>query len=163
MKENTVLHALMYIFKSTTKNQIALECIGGDMSSELSAAGFDKTVVNKAIQWILDLSNESDIEKSAQFSDLNKISYALRYFIPYECDLFNVDCRSYLLRLEQRGILSPANRERVIEQTIALQDSDIDVNLLKWVTMMVLYNQPDDESRQLAEILAREEIEVQYN
>ena len=88
MKENTVLHALMYIFKSTTKNQIALECIGGDMSSELSAAGFDKTVVNKAIQWILDLSNESDIEKSAQFSDLNKISYALRYFIPYECDLF---------------------------------------------------------------------------
>ena len=118
MKENTVLHALMYIFKSQSQNQIALENFSGNVSSELSEAGFDKNIVHQAIQWILDLSTDNDIEKSAYFNCLNNLGHGIRIYTPYEYDLFSYECRQYILKLEQRGILSPANRERVITQTI---------------------------------------------
>ena len=163
MKENTVLHALMYIFKSQSQNQLALEHINTDLSSELSEAGFEKSVVNQAIQWIVDLSSDSEIKESELYNKLDQIGHGLRYYTPCERDIFGVECQSFLLRLEQRGILSPANRERVIAQTIALKDSGVDVHLLRWVIMMVLYNQPDEESRQLAEMLAIEEMDIQYN
>ena len=163
MKENTVLHALMYIFKSQPQSQIELESIDRQMTSTLSSAGFEKAVVDKAIQWIMDLSSASDIPKTEYFNELAKLQYGTRVYTTYECDFLNLECRRYLLVLEQRGILTPANRERVITQTIALHDSGIDLHLMKWVTMMVLYNQPDAESRQLAEVLALEEMEILYN
>lgn len=163
MKENTVLHALLYIFKTQSQNQITLESIQGDVSSDLCDAGFEQVVVDRAIRWILDLSKEIALEPEGSFNALDQLGTGVRIYVPYELDMFNLSCRQYILGLEQRGILSPANRERVIAQTIALHDSGIDVNLLQWVTMMVLYNQQDDEARQLAEMLALEELMVSYH
>ena len=55
------------------------------------------------------------------------------------------DCQGYLLTLERTGILSPQQREIVIERLLALDDEELDVNQLKWVVLMVLSSQPGEE------------------
>lgn len=164
MKENTVLHALLYIFKTQERGYINFEGIGGNISADLCDAGFEQGVADKAIKWILDLSHEVGTVDVYDAGDTYEImSGSVRIYSPYESELFDVSCRGYLLSLEQRGILVPINREQVIAQTMALHDSGIDVSLLKWVAMMVLYNHPDPNTRSLAELLALEEMEVSYH
>ena len=54
-------------------------------------------------------------------------------------------CRGYLLTLERIGILSPQQREIVIERLLALEAHELDVAQLKWVALMVLSSQPGEE------------------
>ncbi len=50
------------------------------------------------------------------------------------------------MALEQRGVLDAEARERVIERALALEQSPVDLNDLKWVVLLVLYNTPDREA-----------------
>jgi Smg protein len=47
--------------------------------------------------------------------------------------------------LEQNGILNATNREIVIDRVMALEDEDISLEKLKWITLMVLLSQPNEE------------------
>ena len=55
-------------------------------------------------------------------------------------------CRGFLVHLEQVGILSPTQRELVIERLMALDGDEIDIEKLKWVVLMVLFSQPGQET-----------------
>ena len=70
---------------------------------------------------------------------------ALRVYDPFEQIRLNAGCRGYLLYLEQAGILSPVQRELVIDRLVALDTDDIDTEQIKWVVMMVLFSQPGQE------------------
>jgi Smg protein len=48
--------------------------------------------------------------------------------------------------LEQIGILSPAQRELVLDRLMALDSRDIDVEQVKWVVLMILFSQPGQEA-----------------
>ena len=71
--------------------------------------------------------------------------YAMRVFTDAERHHLPSDCRGYLLTLERTGILSPQQREIVIERLLALDANELDVNQLKWVVLMVLSSQPGEE------------------
>ncbi len=47
--------------------------------------------------------------------------------------------------LEHSGILNPANREIVIDRVMALENEEISIEKLKWIVLMVLLSQPDEE------------------
>jgi Smg protein len=47
--------------------------------------------------------------------------------------------------LEQNGILNSGNREIVIDRVMALENEDISTEQLKWIVLMVLLSQPDEE------------------
>ncbi|MGC8733071.1 MAG: DUF494 domain-containing protein, partial [Halothiobacillaceae bacterium] len=64
---------------------------------------------------------------------------------PEEMERLDTDCRGFLLFLEGVGILSPANRELVIERILALPEEEIDLERLKWLILLVLFNQPGEE------------------
>jgi Smg protein len=49
------------------------------------------------------------------------------------------------LQLEQQGILSPLQREIVIDRLVALESEEIDIDRLKWLVLMVLSSQPGQE------------------
>jgi Smg protein len=51
-----------------------------------------------------------------------------------------------LLFLEQSGILDPLSRELVIDRAIAIEQSAVAVDELKWVVLLVLMNRPGRES-----------------
>jgi Smg protein len=69
----------------------------------------------------------------------------MRVFTDSELNHLPADCRGYLLELERTGILSPQQREIVIERLLALDSSELDVDQLKWVALMVLSSQPGEE------------------
>ena len=66
-------------------------------------------------------------------------------FAALEQARLDTDCRGYLVHLEQVGILSPTQRELVIDRLMALEGDEIDLEKLKWVVLMVLFSQPGQE------------------
>ena len=48
--------------------------------------------------------------------------------------------------LEQRGVLDAAQRELVLDRALALDQDELDIDDLKWVVLMVLFNQPGSEA-----------------
>jgi len=73
-------------------------------------------------------------------------SRAIRVFAALEQARLDTDCRGYLVHLEQVGILSPTQRELVIDRLMALEGDEIDIDKLKWVVLMVLFSQPGQET-----------------
>jgi Smg protein len=70
----------------------------------------------------------------------------VRVFNSVELARLDTECRGYLVHLEQIGILSPLQREIVIDRLMALGAGEIDVEQVKWVTLMVLFSQADEEN-----------------
>jgi len=54
-------------------------------------------------------------------------------------------CRGLLVSLEAAGILSPSQREIVIDRLLALDAEELDLEQVKWVVLMVLSSQPGQE------------------
>ena len=67
------------------------------------------------------------------------------YFGP-ELDKLDLECRGFLLFLEQHGILDADQRELVLDRAMALDQDELDLEDLKWVVLLVLFNQPGSEA-----------------
>ena len=70
----------------------------------------------------------------------------MRLFAEAELDRFDVEARGFLMFLEQHGVISAEQRELVIDRAMALDQDDIALDDLKWVVLMVLFNQPGSEA-----------------
>ena len=138
MKEN-VFDVLMYLFENyyMDDNQ-GLAADRDVVHQELSQAGFPSREINRAFLWMEGLAND-DV---AQVSPAER---SVRAYCSDEMNRIDTESRGFLLFLEQMGVLSPANRERAIEQAMALESDDFDLDQMKWVILMVLFNQPDGE------------------
>jgi Smg protein len=55
-------------------------------------------------------------------------------------------CRGFLHYLEANGVLEFSSRELIIERVMALDVKSIDVEQLKWIVLMVLFNLPGYEN-----------------
>ena len=138
MKNETVLTVLMYLFHNHMEKDNRLNLNDMQLVDELKSAGFHAHVIGKAFRWLHRLT-----EFASQ--DTSPSTNSFRVFSEEECQLINIDCRSFIIGLEMQGILSPLTREIVIHQTLELINEGIDLSLLKWVTLMVLFNMPNSE------------------
>ena len=140
MKES-VLDILIYLFENYM--DAAEDHPQPDRESlkeELERAGFDETEVARALAWMDGLSAPRLAAPAPGVA-----TRALRVFNTREQARLDTDCRGYLLHLEHVGILSPEQRELVIDRLMALDAGDIDIEQLKWVVLMVVFIQPGQE------------------
>jgi len=79
-------------------------------------------------------------------SEATPTGRAVRVFGALEQARLDTDCRGFLVHLENVGILSPTQRELVIDRLMALEGDEIDLEKLKWVVLMVLFSQPGQET-----------------
>ncbi len=135
MKDESVLNVLMYLFKNHMQENCTLDLGEKKLLVQLEELGFHRTVINQALSWLNNLSYSA--REPMQLPKKN----SFRVFSDYECDLLDIECRRFLITLEQQAILNPHTRELVINQALELSCEGIDVSLLKWVTLMVLFNQ----------------------
>ena len=56
-----------------------------------------------------------------------------------------LQCRGFLAFLEQAGVLDAQTRELVVDRVMALEAGGVGLEQLKWVVLMVLFNQPGKE------------------
>ncbi|TDJ29490.1 MAG: DUF494 domain-containing protein [Gammaproteobacteria bacterium] len=138
MKEG-VIDVLMYIFSSYADRDDNLPDDRDGIEADLSAAGFDSTEIEKAFDWLDDLAQADDIPSMTQSS------HSTRILSPEELLRLPQNSQGFLLFLEQSGVLTPKLRELVINRVMALDaDSEVDLEELKWVVMMVLFNSSED-------------------
>ena len=91
-----------------------------------------KRNVERALDWLADLAEER--ERPHLRGD-----GSFRVFAPEE--LRAARCavpRTADARWKQRGILSPSQREIVIDRLLALDTEELDLDQVKWVVLMVL-------------------------
>ncbi len=139
MKE-TVLDVLMYLFESFVDSDDEPEPDRNELREELERAGFREREIDRALDW-LDGLNAPDMQATVA----GPRSTTVRIFDRFEQERLDSSCRGYLLHLEHVGILTPTQRERVIDRLLALDARDIDIEQVKWVVMMLLFSQPGQE------------------
>ncbi|MCC5794698.1 MAG: DUF494 domain-containing protein [Chromatiales bacterium] len=136
---DSVLDVLLYLFETYAEQEQAAD--QDVLRDELLLAGFGEPEVDTALDWLEGLSTERDEPFTNEPGERS-----VRLFNTVELDRLDVDCRGYLMYLEQIGILSAMQRELVIDRLMALGHGQIDVEQVKWVVLMVLFSQPGQES-----------------
>jgi Smg protein len=132
----SVLDILIYVFDQYMMAEAPEVPEREALAADLERAGFGRHNVERALDWLADLAGERSRPDMA--------SRALRVFSGEELERISTSCRGYLLQLEHEGILSPLQREIVIDRLVALVD-EVDIDQLKWLVLMVLSSQPGQE------------------
>ncbi len=141
MKES-VLDVLIYLFDNYMDNADQAEPDREELTLELEEAGFRDGEIAKAFAWLEELA----MYQQASDGGEPYVSQSLRVFSEQEELRLDADCRGFLMYVEQIGILTPAHREIVIDRIMALDSDEIDLDQVKWVTLMVLFNLPGQEA-----------------
>ncbi|TPW16776.1 MAG: hypothetical protein FD130_921 [Halothiobacillaceae bacterium] len=142
MKEN-VLDVLMYLFEHYIESEVSVGYPEQEsIRTELVDAGFTHTEVDKAFVWLEGLASL----KAHTGPGLITQKRSIRIFHSEEVKKISVECRGFLLFLDQLGVLDLANRELVIDRVMALEGDELDLRELKWIILMVLFNQPGQEA-----------------
>jgi len=139
MKEN-VIDVLMYLFETYVDTEEDPEPDQNELRMELSRAGFGDSEIERALEW---LDGLTDHQESLNYRNLT--AHGTRIFNDFEHERLDAFCRGYITYLEQIGILSPPQRELLVDRLLALESADIDVEQIKWVVLMVLFSQPGQE------------------
>ena len=144
MKES-ILDVLLYLFEHYFTDDADLvrdrdSLRSGPLFDELGKAGFSPAEINKAFEWLDALALQRPSASTPRANGPVRV-----YFGP-ELDKLDVECRGFLLFLEQHGILDAHQRELVLDRAMALDQDELDLDDLKWVVLMVLFNQPGSEA-----------------
>ncbi|TQV88624.1 DUF494 domain-containing protein [Aliikangiella coralliicola] len=134
-----VLDVLLYIFERFQDDEIVPVERAQELVSELEEVGFKSIEIDSALSWLDGLVDTS----SDNFAPIESSQQNTRVYHPYEQHFLSTECRGFMYFLEQVGVLDPHSREAVIDRVLALESSKpVDLDQLKWVVMMVLFNLP---------------------
>ena len=134
MKEETILDVLLYLFE----NDVVRD--RDSLQKNLHQAGFSPTEINKAFAWLDELSRDRPLNPA------QRKHAPVRIFAEAELQRLDTESRGFLMFLEQNGVLDADQRELVLDRVMALDQEEIDLDDLKWVVLMVLFNQPGSEA-----------------
>ena len=142
MKEK-VFDVLMYLFENYMDDGQEFNPDQESITVELTEAGFPRGEIHKAFTWLEELSALRDQKPEGMHAASSQ--GAIRCYSAEEKAQMNRDCRGLLLRLEQRGVLDSYTRELVVDRVMALEAGEVDMEQLKWIALMVLFNQPEQD------------------
>jgi Smg protein len=140
MNENMV-DVLIYLYENYLDGDTRPAIDQDELEAELSRAGFSKGEISHALIWLDELASRMD---TAEYPP--RTAGAVRVYTAAECAKLDIEARGMLLFLEQSAILDPLSRELVIDRAMAIQQTAVSVDELKWVVLLVLMSRPGRES-----------------
>ena len=142
--KQSVVDVLMFLFERYLDDEAAENGLVTDkrdsIQLRLEEIGFHNQEINQAFDWLEDLAT---IQDGGHYAPVNLSS--IRIFSDEEKALLNDESLSYLVYLEQSGILTPVTRELILDRVIAL-DNELDIEQLKWIVLIVLHSHPGEEN-----------------
>lgn len=138
-----VLDILMYLFETYLDDEDASIPSEKSIRKELNKIGFQDTKVTQAFNWLDDLAVLKDTFSEISSLDSRSFQDSFRLYSPLEMEKFNSEARGILLDLVELTVISPSQREIIIDKALALDIPHIDAEQMKWVVLMVLFNLPD--------------------
>ncbi|VFP83412.1 DUF494 family protein [Candidatus Erwinia haradaeae] len=135
---------LMYLFEIYIYNQVDMRIDQDQLTDDLSTVGFQRNDIYNALHWLEKLADYQEGKASPVF--LNAHPFSARIYTQEEKQRLDVDCRGFLWFLENTQVLNLETREMVIERIMALDTLEFNLDDLKWVVLMVLFNIPGCEN-----------------
>ena len=130
---------LVYLFENYFEAEIHPD--HGKLALELSAAGFDSDEISRAFDWFTGLEQ---LSASTVYPEAFAASAATRCYAPQEQLRLDYQAQGLLTFLELSGILNPIQRECVIDRVLALAESEVSLEHVKWIVLMVLWSHGQD-------------------
>ncbi len=118
------------------------------LTRKLSAAGFEGDEITEALSWLsaLQRQNPDDYPANIEHS-------GIRHFASIELDAISFEARQFLCFTHQQRMISTVEREMVIDRAVALQQKNLDLDKMKLVMLMILWNRHKDLDALLIEEL----------
>ena len=106
------------------------------LARKLSAVGFDDVEISEALVWLNDLTEIAGVEQAR-----TSASTGTRFYVDQEQDALGAPAIGFIAFLESARVLSPLQREIVIERALALEESPVNLGKLKIIVLMLLWSQ----------------------
>jgi len=106
------------------------------LTRELFAAGFEENDINGAFYWFSALD-----DMSHHSTDAAGGNNSLRIYSETESRKISSESLSFLLFLEQASVLSPSQRELVVDRVMALPNTSVTLEETKWIVLIALWKQ----------------------
>jgi len=140
MKES-ILDVLLFLFEHYFYEDPDAVRDRDSLQKGLLQAGFSPTEISKAFDWLDELARQRPAANGPP-----RVAGPVRMYVEQELAKLDRESVGFLMFLEQQGILDADQRELVLDRVMALDQDELDVDDLKWVVLMVLFNQPGAEA-----------------
>lgn len=130
-----MFEVLLYLFENYFESDLKPD--KNTLARELSVAGFEDVDIGRAFDWYSALQ-EMNLQSSG-LAAADRAGY--RIFTDAESEKIRNDSRSFILFLEQTGVLNPAQRELVIDRAMALPQAEVTLEEIKWIVLIALWSQ----------------------
>ncbi len=132
---------LVYLYETYYRSEA---CPDSDvLIKKLSAVGFEEEEISKAIGWLSDLSAATSLLATQDMQGAAQ-SAGFRVYATQEVDALGIEAIGFLQFLESARLMSPAQREVVIERALATNEYPIALDKLKVIILMVLWSQGEE-------------------
>jgi Smg protein len=138
---------LVFLFENCQQAELAYD--RERLAKKLSAAGFEDSDITEALHWLAGMA----LTPCRAGKPLPDAHSSFRAYAPRELAKLDAECRGFLLTLEHCGVLSAETRELVLERALAASGNTLNLEQLKLVVLMVLWNRQTPTSRLVAEEL----------
>ncbi len=109
------------------------------LSVKLSAAGFEEEDISQAIAW---LSGLQTLALTEYPESINQSGF--RCFVELERRRISNDGLRFISFWEQNKMMSPIEREMIIDRAVALGRENLSLEKVKLIALMVLWNLHDE-------------------
>ncbi len=134
-----MLEVLIFMFQNYlgTQPQVNAADIEEDfLAQELSQAGFDHIDIAGAFDWYKQLR----CLISQPYHQYLSNPTSFRVYIDQELERIDAESFGFLRFVEQAGVIKPNERDLIIDRAMALKQNEITIEEVRWITMMVLWN-----------------------
>ncbi len=144
---------LIYLFETYIHNQTEMRVDQDKLSEDLTDVGFERGDIYNALNWLEKLADFQEGLATPVLGVTDPLS--MRVYTAEESQYLDASCRGFILFLEQIQVLNMETREMIIDRVLALDTLEFDLEDLKWVVLMVLFNIPGYEGayRQMEELI----------
>lgn len=139
-----MMDILMYLFETYIHSDAELQVDQDELEDELLRAGFHQKDIYKALNWLEELAALQQTDAKSAIS--TSASTSMRIFTAQEMERLNIESRGFILFLEQIKVLTPETREMVMDRVMGLETHELELDDLKWIILMVLFNVPGNEN-----------------
>ncbi len=148
-----MFEVIIYLFESYMQLDQSIEVDAQEITDELLQEGFQSNDISKALAWLDHLSGLHELPEENRPQHAKSTSH--RVYSHQEQQRLNSACQGYISYLEHAGILSTYSREVVVDCAMMLEMNELALHDLKWLILMVLFNDPrsEDEFLQLESML----------
>jgi Smg protein len=110
------------------------------LMKKLSAVGFEEEEISKALGWLTDLAETAN-KLSSRHAQQTAFPSGFRIYADRELEVLGTATVGFMQFLESAHIITPIQREIVIERALAASETQISLDKLKVIVLMVLWSQ----------------------